>query len=82
MKDKIKGAVVAAVAIAALAVGEARRHPLHQLAELERFGPHGQLPLVGARHHQQVLGHLREVIALLERRDQAFPHLRVVAPGP
>ena len=31
------------------AVGEARRHPLEQLAELERLGPHGQLALAGAR---------------------------------
>ena len=63
------------------ATGEAARHPVELLAQLERLRPHGQLALARAREDQEVLGQLREVIAFLDRRDQRLADLGVVPPG-
>ena len=57
-------------------------HALEQRPDLHRLAPHRQLPLRGARHEQQILGELREVVALLERGHERLAHLLVVAAGP
>ena len=56
------------------------RGALEQLADLDTLlGPHGQLPVGGARDQQQILGELRQVVRLLERGDERLAHAAAVA---
>src|SRR3954449_13220297 len=64
------------------AIREPPRYTAQQLARVEPFGPHGEPSVGRPGDHEQILRELREVVALLERRDERLLHLRVVAAGP
>jgi hypothetical protein len=69
-------------AVLAGAVDEAVAHALEQRGHGERLGPYRQAALAGAGEHQQVLGQLREVVALLHSRHERGPHLGGVLARP
>ena len=60
------------------AVAEAPPHAVEHLRGAQPLGLGRQLAAAGARQHQQVLGELCQVVALLDRRDQRLLHVRVV----
>ena len=63
------------------AIDEVLADALEQRAERDGLAADGQLALAGARDDQQVVGHLREVVAFLDGGHERLAHVRPVVAG-